>query len=75
MHSGLMVTSAVATLLRALQKRFEDGDAHADFVDFAVESDTGKPFALYLVDEAPDPATTDRIRAALAQQHGTWCAY
>ena len=75
MHSGLMVTSAVATLLRVLQRRFDDGDARDGFVDFIVDSESGKPFGLYLVDDVPDPATTDKIRAALAKHPGTWSAY
>ena len=75
MHAGLMVTSAVATLLRALQKRFEDGDAYGGFVDYVVESDTGKPIALYFVDTPPDVATTAEIRRTLTGRPGTLSAY
>src|ERR1051325_10819347 len=75
MHSGLMATSAVTTLLRVLQERFVDADARLTFTDFVVESASGKPFALYLDDDTPDAATMEQMRDALSKQPDALSAY
>ena len=75
MQSGLMLRTTVATLLRVLQKRFHTGDPRFASADFVIESETGKPIALSVVDEAPDAATTARIRDDLARHAGEIAAY
>jgi class 3 adenylate cyclase len=70
-----MLKSAVAMLLRVLQRGCDARDARFPDADFVIESDTGKPVALTVLTEAPDQAVIARVADQAARQAGALSAW